>query len=390
MATISKYQTKDGASKYRVRFRTPEGRQTDRRGFGTKRDAQEFAATVEVAKLKGEYIAPALSKTMISDLGPVWLKRQASIMKPSAFRSYENAWQTHIAPRWANTRIGAVRRSDVQAWIAELSSRRSASLVGTIHLVFAHILDGAVTDRMLASNPARGVKLPKRPSRPNRYLTAPQLHRLAEAAGRRQPRDRALVLLLGIGGLRWGEAAALRVCDIDFLRRRVELHRNAVRVSGSGMVVGTLKNNKTRTVSLPGFVVDAIAQAATGKERDELLWPAPTGGYQRSPDTNRSWLVKAVALCQEADATFPPVTAHDLRHTAASLAIHGGANPKVVQRMLGHASAAMTLDTYADLFDSDMDRVAESVGKMWASEVQALPGAASPRAQIEPAERSQQ
>ena len=60
------------------------------------------------------------------------------------------------------------------------------------------------------------------------------------------------------------------------------------------------------------------------------------------------------------------MTAHDLRHTAASLAIHAGANPKVVQRMLGHASAAMTLDVYADLFESDLDSVAESVGNLWA------------------------
>lgn len=55
----------------------------------------------------------------------------------------------------------------------------------------------------------------------------------------------------------------------------------------------------------------------------------------------------------------PRVTAHALRHTAASLAISAGANPKVMQRMLGHASAAMTLDVYADLFDSDLDAVAD-------------------------------
>ena len=62
------------------------------------------------------------------------------------------------------------------------------------------------------------------------------------------------------------------------------------------------------------------------------------------------------------------MTAHDLRQTAASLAIHAGANPKVVQRMLGHASAAMTLDVYADLFDSDLTSVAYSVAKMWPRE----------------------
>jgi integrase len=67
----------------------------------------------------------------------------------------------------------------------------------------------------------------------------------------------------------------------------------------------------------------------------------------------------AVDRCQAADPTFPPVTAHALRHTAASLAISAGANVLVVQRMLGHASAAMTLDTYADLFENDLDMVAD-------------------------------
>jgi hypothetical protein len=72
----------------------------------------------------------------------------------------------------------------------------------------------------------------------------------------------------------------------------------------------------------------------------------------------------AVARCQKSDKTFPPVTAHDLRHTAASLAIASGANPKVVQRMLGHAPAAMTLDVYADLFDSDFIAVADKLSEM--------------------------
>lgn len=55
------------------------------------------------------------------------------------------------------------------------------------------------------------------------------------------------------------------------------------------------------------------------------------------------------------------VTPHDLRHTAASLAISAGANVKAVQRMLGHASAAMTLDTYAELFEDDLDAVASAL-----------------------------
>jgi integrase len=178
-------------------------------------------------------------------------------------------------------------------------------------------------------------------------------------------RFRGLVLLLGVGGVRFGEAAALRVRDIDFLRRRISLHTNAVKVGGT-FEVGTLKSNKNRTVVLPQCAIDALAQTARDKDRDQLLWPSTSGGYLRPPSSDESWLAGAVTRCQQADPTFPRVTAHDLRHTAASLAIHAGANPKVVHRMLGHASAAMTLDVYADLFESDLDTVAESVGEMWA------------------------
>ena len=131
----------------------------------------------------------------------------------------------------------------------------------------------------------------------------------------------------------------------------------------SQFVVGSLKSNKNRTVVVPAFVMDALAATAAGKGREDLLWTAPQGGYLRAAG-QESWLAGAVGRCQEAGETFPRVTAHDLRHTAASLAISAGANPKVVQRMLGHASAAMTLDVYADLFECDLDAVAESVSKM--------------------------
>src|SRR5208337_3717357 len=149
------------------------------------------------------------------------------------------------------------------------ATNRGPVVVQTAYSVLARLLDDAVADRLLASNPAKGVKLPKRPPRRNVYLGADQLNELADESGR----YRSLVLLLGVAGLRWGEAAALRVSDVDFLRRRIELHRNAVQV-GTRVVVGTLKSNENRTVVLPKFVIDALAQTAEGKARDDLLWPS--------------------------------------------------------------------------------------------------------------------
>jgi integrase len=380
MATIEKYENTSGAKLWRVRWRTPENRQTQKRGFTTKREAALFAATLEVSKARGEYIAPRAGQATVGALGPAWLARQCGHMKASGFRSYESAWRVHVEPRWARTPIGEVRFSDVQGWVADMAANKGPVVVQTAYSVLARILDDAVRDRLLSSNPARGVKLPKRPPRRNVYLTAAQLDRLADESGR----YRSLVLLLGVGGLRWGEAAALRVGDVDFLRRRIELHRNAVAV-GRRFEVGSLKSNKNRIVALPQFVIDAIARTAEGKGRDDLLWPSSSGGYLAPPSSTDSWLSGAVSRCQKsADESrakeskhsdqpttpiFPRVTAHALRHTAASLAISAGANPKVVQRMLGHASAAMTLDVYADLFESDLDAVAENVAKLWPEQV---------------------
>jgi integrase len=363
MATVSKYQNTSGATLYRVRYRTPDGKQTDRRGFTTKRAAADYAATVETSKLKGEFVTVSAGRATVGALGQAWLARQQATMRPSGYRSYESLWRIHVAPRWGNLAIADVRFTDVQAWVSKLAQDLSASTVRTTHTLLSMVLADAVRDRMLAVNPAVGVKLPAKTKRRKAYLTAAQLGALADECGR----HRSLVLILGLCGLRFGEAAALTVADVDFLRRRAHLTRNAVAV-GSKIVVGPLKTGDSRTVALPQVLVDALAVTAEGKSRDELLWSSPSGGHLRPP-TGTTWFAYAVRRCQSADPTFPAITAHCLRHTAASLAISSGAHVKVVQRMLGHASAAMTLDTYADLFDADLDTVADSVGKMWASAV---------------------
>lgn len=377
MAKVDAYETKSG-KRWRVRYRTPDRRQTDKRGFRTKRDAEQWLSENEVSKLRGEYVAPSLGKATVADLGALWLERQQGVMKPSAFHSVESAWRVHVLPHWGSTSIADISYSGVQAWVTELAGRRKGTLVATAYSVLARILDDAVRDRRLSANPARGVKLPARARRKNIYLTAEQLHDLAVESGRYG----SLVLLLGTAGLRWGEAAALRVGDIDFLKRRVTLHENAVTVGGD-VHLGSLKSGKSRTVVLPAFVVEELSKTCRGKAHGELIWPARDGGHLGPPSSHDSWLSGAVDRCQKAamaaraeegdeptTPVFPRVTAHALRHTAASLAISAGANVKVVQRMLGHASAAMTLDVYADLFDDDLTGVADkldvTVGKVWA------------------------
>ena len=148
--------------------------------------------------------------------------------------------------------------------------------------------------------------------------------------------------------------------------------------AGAQIFVGTPKAHKQRTVPLPEFLVPYLARQCEGKGRDDLLWPGDDGEHLRRPHPTSGWFATAVTA-----SGIPRATPHDLRHTAASLAVSAGANVKAVQKMLGHASAAMTLDIYADLFDDDLEAVAtaldaarsrESVGKMRARGGQQAPG----------------
>ncbi|ORL35009.1 tyrosine-type recombinase/integrase [Prescottella equi] len=369
MATVSKYTTAKG-TRYRVRYRTPDGRQTDKRGFTTKKAADAYANTVEVSKLRGEYIDPALARTTVGQLGVEWLSRQ-SHLKPSSYRPLEATWRLRVEPQWGHTQIGDLRTSAIQQWISDLGvatntrKKLGASVVIRTHQVLSGILEDAVRDRLIAANPAKGVKLPRKPKSRHTYLTHDQVNALAHAADE----HKTLVLVLAYTGLRWGEVTGMRVRDLNLLRRRATVDENAVEV-GKEIHVGTPKSHKRRTVPLPDFLLPHLARQCEGRGRDDLLFPGEDGGYMKRPHTKSGWCDKAVAR-----AGVPRVTPHELRHTAASLAVSAGANVKAVQKMLGHASAAMTLDEYADLFDDDLEVVATalsaartkaSVGKMWA------------------------
>jgi integrase len=124
------------------------------------------------------------------------------------------------------------------------------------------------------------------------------------------------------------------------------------------MAIGTPKTHESRSVPVPGFLLEKIVLASKGKAQEDLLFGFANIHLLR-PHTRHGWFARAVDASRVVDPTFPKVTIHDLRHTAASLAISAGANVKAVQRMLGHASAAMTLDTYADLFEDDLNSVSD-------------------------------
>ncbi len=120
------------------------------------------------------------------------------------------------------------------------------------------------------------------------------------------------------------------------------------------MVFGPPKSHARRRVPVPRFLQDDLADQLTGLGPDDLVFPSQVGTPLRVQNFRRSHFDRAAAA-----VGLEGLVPHELRHTAASLAIASGASIKGVQSMLGHASAAMTLDRYGHLFGDELDAVAD-------------------------------
>jgi integrase len=351
VGSIEKYWIAAGV-RFRARYRRPDGSQTDKRGFITQRDAEDFLALTKASLLTGAYRDPASARITIGALGPSWLDAQIQL-KPSSFAVLEVAWRIHVKPRWGHVQLRDIRFSDIQRWIVALSEAKSATVVIRAHGVLAGILEFAVRDHRIDDNAARGINLPRRPLRPHRYLNHVQVELLAREAGP----NSTVVNLLAYTGLRWGELVALTVGSVDLIARRLRIEANAVNVRGT-IHPGSPKSHALRTVPYPGFLADEIIALCGGRQAHQLLFGGGTK-FLPTPTPRNGWFAGARGRAVRRDPSIPPnLTLHDLRHTAASLAVSAGANVKAVQRMLGHASAAMTLDVYADLFETDLTDVA--------------------------------
>lgn len=360
MVNVTAYQTAHGV-RYRVRYRKPDGSQTDKRGFRRKIDAEQWAAEhVTTAKARGSFIDPRDANVTVGALSSAWLAAKRTRVKPSYIDDLEASYSKWVAPSWGSVPVSSVSRADVQRWVSSISRERSASVVLRAHGVLAGILDDAVRDNRIPANPARGVELPRKIRKRHTYLTVEQLYTVASYSGWRHD----IVLTLGLCGMRWGELVPLRVRDVDLERRRISISVSAPMVGGKP-TPGDTKTHENRLIMFPSVLDDIMRDHCEGRDLDALLFVSPRRPLQMIRESGQAssgngWFAKALKQAGVQDH----MTLHDLRHTAASIMVQSGANIKAVQRQLGHASAAMTLDVYADLFDSDLDVLGERMSSI--------------------------
>lgn len=365
--TLKREQLKNGKTKkymYAVRFRDSSGKQQQVRGIHTFEEAKKLQAELTDQISQGAFIPPNAGKKTIGEYGPHIVELMAGTGKPTHARDTESAWKTHVEPYWKGYQLKDVTYTQVQEWVNSLSdgscptcggTPRSASVVlralGVLREIFRH----AVRDRLIKDNPCEGIKTPRKTPGKRTYLNARQLIKLADCSGE----HRGLVLTLGFCGLRIGEARALRVRDINFDKKTMNIGKSMTRVGNGPTYAETEpKTWDRRTIRVPDYVLDALKQDCKGKSPDDFVFTENDGSHIGEPKrTGYGWFKRAI----DESGTSPELRIHDLRHTAASIAVSSHATVKVVQRMLGHKSASMTLDTYADLFTEDLEETASKI-----------------------------
>jgi integrase len=212
----------------------------------------------------------------------------------------------------------------------------------------------------ITGNPARGVELPRTLKPVGVYLTYVEVERLLTGVRAVTGRldDEVMIELMAYAGLRPGEVVALQVGDVDLTGRRIKITKTATIDLQGRPVIGEPKHGERREVPIAPHLVDPLLELTRGRDREAPLVTAIRGSVINTHNWRyQVWnrAVKAAALPQ---AGLTPKT---LRHTAARMAIAAGADVKVVQRMLGHADATMTVNTYAELWPDRLDDVSDAM-----------------------------
>jgi len=368
----------DRVTRWRVRWVDESG--TERtKSFARKEDAKAFLSMLTADVVRGDYVSPDKAGVTFGSVAEQWFASKAH-RKPKTLAGYRGLLDTLVLPRWGTVPLKDIKFQNLSVWISSLAvagsqsnNPLSASRIRQTHQLIHAVLKYAQRSGLVIKNVAADIDrrhdMPPEKRRPQHYLNREQLLGFASRCGRFE----TLSLVLGTCGLRFSEAVALRrdhVGESDFL-----IAKSATYVTGRGMVESGTKTGQIRRVPVPPPVwsrlteelpTDSSALVFPGKRGflslGEYRWVFDKAVKEMRAEANARRQREITATGKTSTPEFPLITPHSLRHTAASLHIATGANVKVVQRLLGHETAAMTLDLYGHLYDEDLARAAAALG----------------------------
>lgn len=358
MASIAKRP--DGT--YRPRYRDENGKEHARH-FKRKVDAQRWLDEQTAAIVTGDYVDPAAGKITFRVWFTAWSGRQVWERGTTLA-----AQQAADSVTFADVPMRQIRPSHVQQWVKAMSqpasSRTSGLAPSTIRTRYNYVhmaMRAAVVDRIIKSDPSAGVPLP-RARKASAAMTIPAVHEVGRAVSVAPEWFRPFIAVCAFAGLRLGEAAGLRLEDVDFLRRTVAVRRQLQGENRATAELVAPKFGSERLVYVPGELVDLLAQhvqRAGGQQGDWLI--ANAGEPLNRNSAGHQWreVRKAAGLGR--------YTLHDLRHFYASGLIASGCDVVTVQRALGHSSATITLGVYSHLWPTAEDRTRAAASDLMAA-----------------------
>lgn len=347
--------------RWQAQFRpVPGGKQVTR--TDTRRTIVEQWLQEQIAaKVTGTFVNPRDGRTTFASYYAEWSERQ--IWTHGTRRAMDH---TASSVTFADTPLRAIRRSHIELWVKAMQTQdRGTDAAGSIRqglapqtiktrLINARtVFRAAVVDRKIASDPTLGVRLPqtRKPAQAMQIPTTDEMRGILAAAA---PHQRALFALCAFAGLRLGEASALKVGDIDFMKRTIAVRRQAQKTRGSTLEIRLPKYGSERTVAaadgLLTLLAAHIALYGLQGESDAFLFTSEAGGPAAPSTVHHAWTTA------REKATSTGYHLHDLRHFYASGLIAAGCDVATVQHALGHSSATTTLRIYTHLWPKADDR----------------------------------
>ncbi len=349
------------SGRYQVRYYDRAGRRHSApRTFPTKTDARRYLANIEADLTRGEWNNPRLGQTPFR----VWVERwegSTSNLRPKTRDLYAYLIERFLKPRFGDVPLAAIDTLAVRTWLAdeERAGKAAPSTRAKAYRLLSRILGLAVEAGYIPRNPCtvKGAGVERSPEM--RVATVKQVMALADAV---PPGFRALVLTAAGGGLRWGELAGLRRRRVDPTGRRVSVAEQAVEIRGQVTFTEPKTEAAKWTVVLPRFAADALATHLTTWAEsgpDGLVFPALGGGPLRhSSFHGRIWQPATRSVGVKG------LRFHDLRHTAATLALIAGATTRELMSRLGRTSPAAALRYQHALAERDAD-VADALDQLF-------------------------
>lgn len=350
------------SGRWRGGYRTADGKRRYRT-FDHKKPAERWAQSEEQKVVDGSRRDPARGRmTWSTWCAQWWPSRQ---LEPGALRSQVSLRTHHVMPRWGHVPINEITHLDIQTWVITLTPRLSASSAQQAYYQLSASLKAAVRAGVLDVSPCVGVKLPRRPPAPERYLSDDEVDRLFKHFDWPY---RTLVELLLDTGMRIGEAVALHEHRINWEAATIDVVENWA----DQLMRSYPKGKRRRTVPLTDHLAEVLtAHLDASPPQDQCGFTHVRGSVCRSglvllggrgavidPHnfTNNRWSEALTA------AKIGHARVHDLRHTYASRVITAGVSISRLQRLLGHESI-MTTQRYTHLLDDGHDEVRAALSR---------------------------